>query len=166
MELCAKSATEVVDLLEQGEISPHDLIDASLARMAQVEPAVNAVPTVCEERARAAADRLMDGPGRPDGLDRGWLAGLPVLIKDLVDVGGVRTTYGSTIFADNVPEESTIDVKRLESHGGIVLGKTNTPEFGAGANTFNEVLGTTRNPWDTSLSCAGSSGGHRAGSAW
>ena len=89
----------------------------------------------------------------------GRLAGLPVLIKDLVEVAGVRTTQGSPIFADEVPDFSDWQVERIEAAGGIVLGKTNTPEFGAGANTFNEVFGITRNPWNRALTCGGSSGG-------
>lgn len=148
-------AREVVSLLRQGDITPVEAIDASLARIEAVDPAVNAVPTLCVERARKAAASLPPAP--EDG--RGWLAGLPVLIKDLVDVEGVRTTYGCTAFADNVPSRSATEVRRLERHGAIVLGKTNTPEFGAGAQTFNEVFGATRNPWDTRLTCGGSSGG-------
>ena len=89
----------------------------------------------------------------------GWLAGLPIAVKDLNDVAGVRTTYGSPIYADHVPARSDIMVERLEERGGIVLGKSNTPEFGAGANTFNEVFGETLNPWNTRLTCGGSSGG-------
>ena len=91
--------------------------------------------------------------------ERGLLAGLPVAIKDLNPVAGVRTTYGSPIYADHVPDESDIAVLRIEAAGGVVLAKSNTPEFGAGGQTFNEVFGATRNPWNTSLTCAGSSGG-------
>ncbi|HMR32188.1 MAG TPA: amidase family protein [Geminicoccaceae bacterium] len=154
-ELWQKSAREVVSLLRRGEVSPLDAIDVSLARIGEVDARVNAVPTLCVERARERARRLPEPP--TDG--RGWLAGLPVLIKDLVDVEGVRTTYGCTAFADNVPTRSAIEVRRLERHGAVVLGKTNTPEFGAGAQTFNEVFGATRNPWDLARTCAGSSGG-------
>ena len=91
--------------------------------------------------------------------ERGPLCGLPVPIKDLTEVGGVRTTFGSPIFADNVPAQSNILVRNLEANGAIVYAKSNTPEFGAGANTFNEVFGATRNPWNTARSAAGSSGG-------
>lgn len=153
--LWQKPAREVVSLLRRKEISPLEAIDASLARIEAVDPLVNAVPTLCVDRARERARRLPEPPA--DG--RGWLAGLPVLIKDLVDVEGVRTTYGCTAFADNVPLRSAIEVQRLERHGAVVLGKTNTPEFGAGAQTFNEVFGATRNPWNRDLTCAGSSGG-------
>ncbi len=154
-ELWRKSARELVGLLRRGEVTPLEAVDASLARIEAVDPLVNAVPTRCADRARQRARNLRKPPA--DG--QGWLAGLPVLIKDLVDVEGVRTTYGCTAFADNVPARSAFEVQRLERQGAVVLGKTNTPEFGAGAQTFNEVFGITRNPWDRRLTCSGSSGG-------
>jgi len=102
--------------------------------------------------------------------DRGLLAGMPVAIKDLEPVAGVRSTWGSTIFSDFVPTASDCLVERVEDNGGVIYAKTNTPEFGAGANTFNEVFGRTANPWNTSKSCAGSSGGSAValatGMAW
>jgi amidase len=151
-ELWQLTASEAVKLLKAGKVSPLELIDAAERRIAAVDPAVNALPTLCLERARARA--------RAKAVKRGsLLAGLPVAIKDLTDVAGVRTTLGSPIFADRVPERSDILVERLEGHGGLVVAKSNTPEFGAGANTFNPVFGKTRNPWDTRLSAAGSSGG-------
>ena len=91
--------------------------------------------------------------------EAGWLAGLPISIKDLTDVAGVRTTYGSPLFADHVPAKSHPLVERIERKGGIVMGKSNTPEFGAGGSTFNEVFGRTRNPWNTALTSGGSTGG-------
>ncbi|MGH7109921.1 MAG: amidase [Stellaceae bacterium] len=156
-ELIRLTATEAVALLRKGAVSPLELIDAALARIAVIEPRVNALPTLCPERARAHARRLM--AEKPAPAERGWLAGLPVAIKDLVDVAGVRTTYGSPIYADHVPMVSAPLVRRIEDNGGIVLAKSNTPEFGAGGSTFNEVFGRTRNPWNTSLTCGGSSGG-------
>jgi amidase len=153
--LLQASACDVVGRLQRGEVTPHDLLDALESRIAVVDPAVNALPTLCFARARAHADTLMKT--RPEA--RGLLAGLPVAIKDLNEVAGVRTTYGSPIFADHVPAQSDILVERLEAEGGIVYAKSNTPEFGAGANTFNEVFGATRNPWNTARSAAGSSGG-------
>jgi amidase len=165
-DLWRRSARETVAALAAGEIRPGEVIDASLARIQAVEPQVNAVPTLCLERARAHAARLEQLP--PE--QRGPLAGLPVLIKDLVDVEGVRTTYGSRIFHDHVPDASDYSVQRIEAAGGIVLGKTNTPEFGAGAVTFNEVHGVTSNPWNTGRTCGGSSGGSAValatGEAW
>lgn len=142
--LIEKSATEIVDLLKQGEVSALDLIDTLEQRIAEVDPVVNALPTLCLDRARDHARRLMEC--KPE--DRGMLAGLPVPIKDLVPVAGVRTTSGSPIFADHVPERSESIVTRLEDRGGIVYAKSNTPEFGAGGHTFNEVFGTTVNPWN------------------
>ncbi|MHB2168735.1 amidase [Alsobacter sp. R-9] len=150
MDACA-----VVDGLKAGEITPHDCLDALEARIAKVDGAVNALPTLCFDRARAHADALMKRPA----AERGRLAGLPVPIKDLTEVEGVRTTWGSTIFKDFVPPASNILVRTLEAEGGVIYAKSNTPEFGAGANTFNDVFGPTLNPWNTKLSAAGSSGG-------
>src|SRR5262249_54043024 len=114
------------------------------------------------ERAHAHAQRLMRGEGREAEQEPGWLAGLPVAIKDLADVAGVRTTYGSPIFRDHVPMKSHPVVERIERRGGIVIAKSNTPEFGAGGSTFNEVFGRTRNPWNTALTSGGSTGGGAA----
>lgn len=156
------TAREAVALLKRREISPHDLIDAAEARIAAVEPAINALPTLCLERARAHADRLVAGAQDPADTGPGWLAGLPLAIKDLADVAGVRTTYGSPLFADHVPGRSHPLVERIEAKGGIVLAKSNTPEFGAGGATFNPVFGKTRNPWNTALTPGGSTGGGAA----
>lgn len=154
-DLIKMTATEVVARLKTGEITPTELIDASEARVAEIDGAVNALPTRCFDRAREHAARLTV----PEDPDPGHLYGLPVAIKDLTPVKGVRTTYGSPIFADNVPETSDVMVERIEERGGLVVAKANTPEFGAGAQTFNEVFGVTRNPWNTSKTPAGSSGG-------
>ncbi|WP_413990602.1 amidase [Labrys okinawensis] len=156
-ELIRLTACAVVDLLSLREVSPLDLVEASLARIEAVDGPVNAMVTLCAERARDQARRIMASPASRD--DVGWLGGLPLAVKDLNDLAGVRTTYGSPIFADHVPARSDIMVERLESHGGIPIGKSNTPEFGAGANTFNEVFGDTLNPWNTTLNAGGSSGG-------
>ena len=158
-ELCRLSAREAVRRLKRKEIKPEELIDAAAARIAEVEPKVNALPTLCLDRARESAKRI-DALGKTGASDHpGWLAGLPVAIKDLNDVAGVRTTYGSPIFTDHVPQASDIMVETLEARGAVVIAKSNTPEFGAGANTFNEVFGKTLNPWNTALTCGGSSGG-------
>jgi amidase len=166
VELIGASACALVARLRTGEITPHDLLAALEARIGAVDGKVNALPTRCFERARAHADRLLQMP--PD--QRGPLFGMPVAIKDLVDVAGVRSTRGSPIFADHVPATSDIVVETIERAGGIVYAMSNTPEFGAGANTFNEVFGATRNPWNTRRSAAGSSGGSAAalasGMAW
>jgi len=149
------SACEVVDLLAIGAVTPLDLLDTLQERIAKVDGAVNALPTLCFDRARDRAKEIMARPF----AERGRLGGLPIPIKDLVEVEGVRTTWGSPIYKDFVPTVSDPVVETLEAQGGIVYAKSNTPEFGAGANTFNEVFGITRNPWNTTLSAAGSSGG-------
>ena len=160
-ELTALSAEQALALLERREISPLELVDAALERIEATDGALNAIPTLCSERARAHARRLMEAP-QEGSSPAGRLAGLPIAVKDLTDVAGVRTTYGSPIYQDHVPERSDLLVERLEERGGIVVGKSNTPEFGAGANTFNEVFGETRNPWNTALTPGGSSGGSAA----
>lgn len=169
-ELWRLSARALVAKLRAGEVRPTEALEAALARIEAVEPRLNAIPTLCEARARKQAERIEKGEIGPPADGRGWLAGLPIVIKDLNDVAGVRTTYGSPIFADQVPERSGFEVERLEARGAVILGKSNTPEFGAGAQTFNEVFGVTRNPWNTDLTCAGSSGGSAvalaAGECW
>ncbi|MFX0542219.1 amidase [Roseovarius sp. S4756] len=160
-DLCAREAHEIVALLRKGEIAPADLIEASCGRTEVVEPAINAMPTTCWDRAEAAIAALATGERDAPG----WLAGLPVGVKDLTAVAGVRTTFGTRGLADHVPEASDPLVERLEARGALVVGKTNTPELGAGANTFNEVFGPTRNPWDTMMNAGGSSGGAAAGLA-
>ena len=159
-DLCRLQAHELVALLKSGEVSPRECLDAAYQRIAEVEPAINGMPTICPDRAYAAADTLAGDSAQP-----GWLGGVPLGIKDLTPVAGVRTTFGTAGFADFVPETSDPLVTRIESRGGIVVGKTNTPEMGAGGNTFNEVFGATKNPWDTTLNAGGSSGGAAAGLA-
>jgi len=164
--LIRATACAVVDKLNAGEVTPLDLLDVLEQRIAEVDGQVNALPTLCFDRARSRARALMQ---KPPG-ERGLLAGLPLPIKDLTDVEGVRTTQGSPIYRDRIPARSDLLVEHLESNGGVIYAKSNTPEFGAGANTFNEVFGATRNPWDLSRSAAGSSGGAAAalatGIAW
>lgn len=157
-ELIRLTAREAVRLLRRGEVSPLELIEAAEARIHEVDGVLNALPTVCVERARQRAGKIASMKSR-EGHEEPWLAGLPIAIKDLTDVAGVRTTYGSPIFADHVPGRSDLLVETLEQRGAIVLAKSNTPEFGAGGNTFNEVFGITRNPWNTAKTCGGSSGG-------
>lgn len=160
-DLIPKTATEIVSLLRKGEVTTADLLDALDTRIKEVDGTVNALPTLCLDRAR---ERASAAP--KDSV----LAGLPVAIKDLTATEGVRTTYGSPIFKDNIPDRSDIMVEMLEAEGAVIYAKANTPEFGAGANTFNEVFGRTVNPWNTSRSVAGSSGGSAAalasGTAW
>ena len=156
-DLVRRGAVEVTGLLARGDVSPQELLTVLEARIAEVDPAVNALPTLCFDRARSAR------PAAP-------LHGLPVAIKDLTPTAGVRTTFGSTIYADHIPEADGHLAERVEASGGAIYAKSNTPEFGAGAQTFNAVFGPTRNPWNTALTPAGSSGGAavalRTGMAW
>jgi len=153
--LVRETACAIVGKLKAGDVTPLDLLDVLEKRIAEVDGKVNALPTLCFDRARDHAKALMQKPAG----ERGLLAGLPIPIKDLTDVAGVKTTQGSPIYKDRVPERSDILVEHLEQNGAVVYAKSNTPEFGAGANTFNEVFGATLNPWDISRSAAGSSGG-------
>jgi amidase len=153
--LVRATACAIVDKLKAGEVTPLDLLDALEQRITEVDGKVNALPTLCFDRARTHAKALMRKPAG----ERGLLAGLPIPIKDLFNVKGVLNTQGSPIFKDTISAHSDIFVEHLEERGGVVYAKSNTPEFGAGANTFNEVFGATLNPWNTSKSAAGSSGG-------
>lgn len=168
-ELIRSTAREVVGLLRAGEVSPLELVDLAAARVAETDAALNALPTLCLERARDRARRL-PASRTPATEGPGWLGGLPIVVKDLNDVAGVRTTYGSPLFAAHVPDASDAMVETLEANGALIIAKSNTPEFGHGANTFNEVFGATLNPWNTALTCGGSSGGSAvalaAGQAW
>jgi amidase len=154
-ELVRDTACAIVDKLNSGEVTPLDLLDVLERRIAEVDGKVNALPTLCFDRARIHGKELIK---KPLG-ERGLLAGLPLPIKDLIHVEGVKNTQGSPIFKDAISAHSDIVVEHLEHNGGVVYAKSNTPEFGAGANTFNEVFGATLNPWDLSRSAAGSSGG-------
>ncbi len=156
-ELCDKSAVDLRRMLAGRVISPLELLDACLSRISAVNPAVNAVVILDEDRARTAARAAEANIMR--GEDRGLLHGLPVLIKDTQDTAGLRTTYGSPLFANHVPSADQGSVARLRAAGAIILGKTNTPEWAAGGNTRNPVHGATGNPFDPSRSAAGSSGG-------
>ena len=165
-DLTRLSARQMVAGLTAGDLSPHEALDAVQARIDAVDPQVNALPTRCFDRARSHADRLMSvAPA-----ERGLLAGLPVPIKDLTQVAGVRTTYGSRLMQNFVPKRSDVIVETVESQGALVYAMSNTPEFGAGGNTFNDVFGPTRNPHDLRLTPGGSSGGAAAalasGMAW
>jgi amidase len=159
-ELCRLSATEAVALLKRRAVSPLEMIDAAAARIAETDPVLNAMPILCLERAREQAQRLMaEGPReRPPH----FLHGLPIAVKDNVHVEGVRCTMGSPILAEQVSPRSDIVVQRLEAAGALVMGKSNIPEFAAGGNTFNELFGITRNPWNVQRTPGGSSGGTAA----
>ena len=167
VDLVKLSACELVRKLAAGQLTPLQCIDAFAAQHLRSEPAVNAVPIVCLDRARAAAAQLKPPPTDPPA---GWLYGLPVIVKDLSAVQGVRFVRGSSIYADAKAEVSSNIVLALESKGALVVGKSNTPEFGAGSQTFNPVFGTTVTPFDVRCTAGGSSGGSAAalatGAAW
>jgi amidase len=156
-ELCDLSATELRRLVAERAISPIEILDECLARIASVNPAVNAVVTLDQNGARAAARTAEAAIVRGDNL--GPLHGIPVLIKDTQDTAGLRTTYGSPLFANHIPSADQGSVARLRAAGAIILGKTNTPEWAAGGNTRNPVHGATGNAFDPARSAAGSSGG-------
>ncbi|HEV7589034.1 MAG TPA: amidase [Longimicrobium sp.] len=155
-------AAELVRRVRARELSPVEVLDAALARVEALNPAINAVVTL-DPTAREAARELERRIAA--GEDVGILAGVPVGIKDVTQVGGLRTTFGSPLFAEHVPEDDALVVRRLRAAGAVILGKTNTPEFAAGGNTFNEVFGRTRNPWNPERSAGGSTGGGAAGLA-
>jgi amidase len=151
-----ESATEIAARVRGGELSPVAVVEQALSRVAELNPTLNAIVTL-NPRALDDARELERRIAR--GEDAGPLAGVPVGIKDVTPVAGLRTTYGSPIYADNVPTEDALIVERLRAAGAIIVGKTNTPEFAAGGNTWNDVFGRTRNPWNSSKSAGGSTGG-------
>ena len=157
MRLWERTALELQNLIAQREVSSVEVVTAFLERIDGVNPIVNAIVTLVPEQALMEA-ALADRARTPLGP----LHGLPIAIKDLVDTAGIRTTYGSPLYADHVPETDGWLVRRLRDAGAIVVGKTNTPEFGAGSQTFNAVFGATRNPYDLSRTAGGSSGGAAA----
>ncbi len=159
-DLCRLGAVAMADMLRRREISATELITAHLSRIDQVNPGLNALVTITGEQALAQA-RLADGHAASGEL-LGPLHGLPVAHKDLQDTRGVRTTYGSKVFAEHVPDSDSLLVQRMAAAGAISLGKTNTPEFGTGSQTYNEVFGPTRNPYDPTMTSGGSSGGAAA----
>jgi amidase len=159
-ELWQLTASELAARIRGRAVSAVEVMEAHLARIEAVNPAVNAIVTLDADgalRAAAEADRALAA-----GAQAGLLHGLPIAVKDIEDTAGMRTTYGSTIYRDHVPTEDTLMVSRLRRAGAIVIGKTNTPEFGAGSQTFNRVFGATRNPYDLSRTPGGSSGGAAA----
>jgi amidase len=153
-------ATALAAAIRTKELSAREVLQAHLDRIAEVNPGVNAIVTLVADAAQEAAARADDRIAA--GEQVGPLHGLPIAHKDLVPTKGIRTTYGSPLFADNVPDFDASIVERLRAAGAITIGKTNTPEFGLGSHTFNPVFGTTRNPYDLGKSAGGSSGGAAA----
>jgi amidase len=159
--ICFLEATELGRLIRARELSAEEAMAACLEQTDRTNPHVNAIVTLVPERAmrdaRAADQRLAEAIAY--GEDVGPLHGLPVAHKDLTPTRGIRTTFGSLVYEDFVPDEDALIVERLRRAGAITVGKTNTPEFGAGSQTYNEVFGETLNPYDTTKTCGGSSGG-------
>jgi amidase len=156
-DLCFTPATELHRLYRARKTSPLEVMRAVLERVDAVNPKLNAIVTLEREPALKAAKTATAAIKK--GKKLGPLHGVPVTIKDLTHTKGIRTTWGSKVFEHHVPTEDSLIVERLKTAGAIILGKTNTPEFGAGGNTFNTVFGVTRNPWNPALTCGGSSGG-------
>lgn len=156
-ELVWMSAVELADLLRRGDLSAVEVLTAHLEQIEAVNPALNAIVTYLPDLALDSARRADERKARSDDL--GQLHGLPIAHKDSAQTKGIRTTSGSLVLADHVPEIDDLHIARLKQAGCVTLGKTNLPEFGAGSHTFNQVFGATRNPYDISKSCGGSSGG-------
>ncbi len=156
-ELCFLTATELARRIRAKEVSAREVMEAHLAQIARVNPKVNAIVTLLPELALAGARAADEALARGEAV--GPLHGLPIAHKDLELTKGIRTTYGSPIYRDFVPEQSALIVERVQGAGAITIGKTNTPEFGAGSQTYNEVFGETLNPYDLTKTCGGSSGG-------
>jgi amidase len=155
--LCFTSAVEMAQLIRQRKLSAREALAEHLKQIERVNPRVNAIVTLIADMAVQAAAHADEMQARGEKL--GPLHGLPVAHKDLIETRGIRTTYGSPLFKDYVPTEDNIVVERMQRAGAIIVGKTNTPEFGAGSQTFNTVFGPTRNPYDLTKTCGGSSGG-------
>src|SRR5688500_17913958 len=156
-ELCFTTAVELARRIARRDVSVTEVVRAHLAQIDRVNPKVNAIVTLTAERALEEA-RTRDA-ALARGEATGPLFGLPVVHKDLVPTRGIRTTFGSPIYRDHVPEQDGLIIERLRAAGAVTLGKSNTPEFGAGSQTFNEVFGRTLNPYDPTKTCGGSSGG-------
>src|SRR5438874_12760045 len=155
--VCFMSAVEMARLIRAKKLSAREVLAAHLKQIERVNPKVNAIVTLVAEMATEAAAKADEMQAHNSML--GPLHGLPVAHKDLLDTKGIRTTYGSPLYKDNIPNEDDIVVERMKRAGAITIGKTNTPEFGAGSQTFNKVFGATHNPYDLTKTCGGSSGG-------
>src|SRR5256884_6441860 len=155
--LCLRPAIEWADRIRRRQVSVTEVVRAHRAQIERVTPRVNAIVTLTAERARDDAARKDTALARGDAP--GPLFGLPIAHKDLVPTKGIRTTLGSPIYRDHVPTVDGLIIERLRAAGAVTLGKTNTPEFGAGSQTFNEVFGRTLNPYDVTKTCGGGRGG-------
>ncbi len=156
-ELCDLTAVDLAGRIRRGDVSAREVMEQHLGRIEMVNPGLNAIVTLLPERALEAAGKADEAQARGEAL--GALHGLPTAHKDLMLTKGVRTTFGSPLLSEFVPNEDSLIVERMRRAGAIMVGKTNTPEFGAGSQTFNPVFGSTRNPYDVGKTCGGSSGG-------
>jgi len=156
-DLCFTPATELAAMIRSKKVSAREVMQAHLAQIDRVNPAVNAIVTLVADRAMADAAAADEDLAR--GKPRGPLHGLPVAHKDLVATKGIRTTQGSPFFRDHIPDADAPIITLIRKGGALTVGKTNTPEFGAGSHTFNPVFGATKNPYDVTRTCGGSSGG-------
>ncbi|MGA2881115.1 MAG: amidase [Bryobacteraceae bacterium] len=156
-DICFLTAVEMAGLIRGKKLSAREVMAAHLKQIERINPKVNAIVTLLAEQATEKAGQADESQSR--GTLLGPLHGLPVVHKDLFETAGIRTTFGSRIFKDNVPKRDAIIVERINGAGAICVGKSNTPEFGAGSQTFNEVFGVTKNPYDLTKTCGGSSGG-------
>ena len=155
--VCFMSAVEMARLIRAKKLSAREALAAHLKQIERVNPKVNAIVTLVPEMAAEAAAKADEMQAHKESL--GPLHGLPVAHKDLMETRGIRTTFGSPLYKDYIPTEDDLVVERIRRAGAITIGKTNTPEFGAGSQTFNPVFGATRNPYDLTKTCGGSSGG-------
>jgi amidase len=160
MDVCYLTATEMARLLRRKELSAREVLEAHLRQIERLNPQINAIVTLVEGKARKRAAELDEEAAH--GRFAGPLHGLPIAHKDLLETKGIRTTFGSPILRDYVPVRNELIVERAQQAGAVTIGKTNTPEFGAGSQTFNTIFGATRNPWDLSKTSGGSSGGAAA----
>jgi len=156
-ELVFMSATELAARIRRKDVSAREVLSAHLAQIERWNPRVSAIVTLVADRAMADAAKADEATARGEKL--GPLHGLPIAHKDLVETAGIRTTRGSPFYRDNIPTTDAAIIKTLRAAGVVTIGKTNTPEFGAGSHTFNTIFGATKNPYDVGRTCGGSSGG-------
>ena len=152
-DIVEMTAVEMTANIRERRVSAKEVMEAHLGQIETVNPKVNAIVTLRHDLAIEGADKADQALAR--GEDVGILHGLPTAHKDLVPTKGIRTTYGSPLYSDYVPDFNALIVDRMQQAGAITVGKTNTPEFGAGSQTFNEIFGETLNPFDTSTTCGG-----------
>jgi amidase len=159
-DLCFTDAVDLARMIRTRQVSASELVSAFLGQIERFNPKVNAICTLLPDRASRQAESADRALARGEPI--GPLHGLPIAVKDLVETEGIRTTFGSPIYRDFVPDRDALHVERLKAAGAIIIGKTNVPEFGAGSQTFNPIFGATRNPYDLTRTSGGSSGGAAA----